>query len=107
MRVVGMALALSACTTGSGPGGAGPLSDLATAPDLVCTPRLDGEYGRDPMNCGGCGACPFGIDRRGGNAYQFHCCAGRCVDAQVDPRHCGTCDIDCPGEQTCSDWMCR
>lgn len=61
----------------------------------------------DSANCGGCGPCPTGINRRFGNSYLFHCCNGVCVDAQTDNKNCGSCGMVCLGDtQRCFDWQC-
>lgn len=33
-------------------------------------------------------------------------CTGRCVDTDVDPDHCGACEVACEGEQVCSEGAC-
>lgn len=102
MRAVALILAI-----GCAPAAIGPAPLDMTTSDAGCAPRLDGTLATDTLNCGGCGPTPTGTDHRFGTPYNWHCCAGRAYDAQIDPLHCGTCETVCPEGTQCADWICQ
>ncbi len=59
----------------------------------------DGDPCTGPDACDGLGSCR-------GVSSGLTDCAGRCVDLDADPGHCGACDHSCSAGETCVDGSC-
>lgn len=77
--------------------------------DVVCTAGLLNCNGNnvdgcevspagDRNNCGGCGIVCQGPST-------VSCCAGKCVDTNIDPNNCGGCSSMCEGTDACKPGM--
>ena len=99
-RVV-WSLALSALLACEADDLSGPLSGGRCGPNGECAKGYacgsDGECAKAGGSGGaagsdGCGGCPKGQT----------CCGTLCADLEIDPQHCGQCDISCPNTKCLS-----
>lgn len=81
------------------------------------------DVSTDDNHCGYCGnrcgaeqscedgacVCPDGREVCGSRCCPAGqpCCAGTCVDTQIDSQHCGGCSRPCPAPKTCQSGQCR
>ncbi len=85
----------------------------ACRPGLVMSGPVCVDPLTNPGNCGGVGPCTGATPACQGGVCVATCsgattdCDGACVDLDVDPLHCGTCEKRCNKDQICAQGECR